>query len=128
MIRRPPRSTLFPYTTLFRSVASQTTRVIVIRITNAEATVPSNVVGDMSTAFNIQVPATGPQWPTGIWSATAGQPLIMVRNSVNDGLPLQAFTIPDIHDSEMPANIIAYHVRRAPDDVSSICPSGCTRS
>src|SRR3712207_6956381 len=24
MIRRPPRSTLFPYTTLFRSVASQT--------------------------------------------------------------------------------------------------------
>src|ERR1051326_6569041 len=25
MIRRPPRSTLFPYTTLFRSVANQTT-------------------------------------------------------------------------------------------------------
>src|SRR5476649_3035002 len=27
MIRRPPRSTLFPYTTLFRSVADQAARV-----------------------------------------------------------------------------------------------------
>src|SRR2546422_7860137 len=27
MIRRPPRSTLFPYTTLFRSVAGRTDRV-----------------------------------------------------------------------------------------------------
>src|ERR1044071_10293981 len=27
MIRRPPRSTLFPYTTLFRSIASACTRV-----------------------------------------------------------------------------------------------------
>src|SRR3712207_9240555 len=29
MIRRPPRSTLFPYTTLFRSVLPQAMRVIV---------------------------------------------------------------------------------------------------
>ena len=28
MIRRPPRSTLFPYTTLFRSIKSGTTSVI----------------------------------------------------------------------------------------------------
>src|SRR2546426_8225022 len=28
MIRRPPRSTLFPYTTLFRSVAKEVTRSI----------------------------------------------------------------------------------------------------
>src|SRR3712207_9465751 len=27
MIRRPPRSTLFPYTTLFRSLAAQTIRM-----------------------------------------------------------------------------------------------------
>src|SRR3712207_9338918 len=27
MIRRPPRSTLFPYTTLFRSIARQTRRM-----------------------------------------------------------------------------------------------------
>src|SRR5207245_4478116 len=30
MIRRPPRSTLFPYTTLFRSSAKETTRLIMI--------------------------------------------------------------------------------------------------
>src|SRR3712207_7598438 len=29
MIRRPPRSTLFPYTTLFRSVAAQLQQVLV---------------------------------------------------------------------------------------------------
>src|SRR5256885_13176228 len=28
MIRRPPRSTLFPYTTLFRSVKTEVTRVL----------------------------------------------------------------------------------------------------
>src|SRR5690348_17911422 len=31
MIRRPPRSTLFPYTTLFRSVAPATTRSVHLR-------------------------------------------------------------------------------------------------
>src|SRR5258708_16843949 len=31
MIRRPPRSTLFPYTTLFRSVRDQSVRVVVDR-------------------------------------------------------------------------------------------------
>src|SRR5947207_9223243 len=30
MIRRPPRSTLFPYTTLFRSVAERLQRLVVI--------------------------------------------------------------------------------------------------
>src|SRR5256885_2527366 len=34
MIRRPPRSTLFPYTTLFRSVAPQIT-VEVVHVTTA---------------------------------------------------------------------------------------------
>src|SRR5256885_8803118 len=36
MIRRPPRSTLFPYTTLFRSIAP--------RVTPAAAAISSNVV------------------------------------------------------------------------------------
>src|SRR5256885_8099266 len=30
MIRRPPRSTLFPYTTLFRSLAQQTTTISIL--------------------------------------------------------------------------------------------------
>src|SRR5260221_10479960 len=32
MIRRPPRSTLFPYTTLFRSVDAQTGKKVVARM------------------------------------------------------------------------------------------------
>src|SRR5258708_14854599 len=32
MIRRPPRSTLFPYTTLFRSVVNAQTRSTVLRV------------------------------------------------------------------------------------------------
>src|SRR5262245_65798383 len=31
LIRRPPRSTLFPYTTLFRSISGQTTPQMLIR-------------------------------------------------------------------------------------------------
>src|SRR2546429_3230576 len=34
MIRRPPRSTLFPYTTLFRSVCAMRTAVLVRRVVN----------------------------------------------------------------------------------------------
>src|SRR2546430_3800203 len=41
MIRRPPRSTLFPYTTLFRS--PRQTRPILRRLVSAEMT-PSTVV------------------------------------------------------------------------------------
>src|SRR2546430_5818442 len=37
MIRRPPRSTLFPYTTLFRSFLPRLQRVIVITKTYATA-------------------------------------------------------------------------------------------
>src|SRR2546422_11756123 len=36
MIRRPPRSTLFPYTTLFRSVPDATTRALEIRKGSAD--------------------------------------------------------------------------------------------
>src|SRR5260370_4280290 len=35
MIRRPPRSTLFPYTTLFRSAGSSTSTVVFDAATNA---------------------------------------------------------------------------------------------
>src|SRR3712207_7418282 len=38
MIRRPPRSTLFPYTTLFRSKVEDTSRGILVRGARALAT------------------------------------------------------------------------------------------
>src|SRR3712207_8447259 len=36
MIRRPPRSTLFPYTTLFRSESPETQRSTLVRVGRAE--------------------------------------------------------------------------------------------
>src|SRR5256885_12938290 len=44
MIRRPPRSTLFPYTTLFRSVFPLgVTRVSVPRLISTRITLPSGI-------------------------------------------------------------------------------------
>src|SRR5258705_4843067 len=40
MIRRPPRSTLFPYTTLFRSASSRSVRVDINGVTVAESDQP----------------------------------------------------------------------------------------
>src|SRR2546430_3782819 len=46
MIRRPPRSTLFPYTTLFRSEESPTRSVPFVRVTNAR-----RALADLAAAF-----------------------------------------------------------------------------
>src|SRR2546425_6965491 len=53
MIRRPPRSTLFPYTTLFRSPASMTIRALVVSdqarryLTLAYGSLPTEFMGCM---------------------------------------------------------------------------------
>src|SRR3712207_9396407 len=46
MIRRPPRSTLFPYTTLFRSGLSERTRLVILNS-------PANPTGGVLTADDI---------------------------------------------------------------------------
>src|SRR3712207_8346389 len=43
MIRRPPRSTLFPYTTLFRSVADAPTLVVSNASGNEDAAIPLSI-------------------------------------------------------------------------------------
>src|SRR5438876_10913602 len=49
MIRPPPRSTLFPYTTLFRSAASYTTPATTSSDNSAQFTVTvSNVAGNVT--------------------------------------------------------------------------------
>src|SRR5256885_9612092 len=55
MIRRPPRSTLFPYTTLFRSVANLRRRAeqIIAFVRNIAPTVECEIHGDRkSTRLN----------------------------------------------------------------------------
>src|SRR2546430_10231748 len=42
MIRRPPRSTLFPYTTLFRSQTHQTGMCCDLRVPRTDGTAPGN--------------------------------------------------------------------------------------
>src|SRR5436309_9917959 len=42
MIRRPPRSTLFPYTTLFRSEVQEAGRVLGIKLQSREVRGPSD--------------------------------------------------------------------------------------
>src|SRR5690348_17884977 len=44
MIRRPPRSTLFPYTTLFRSVDADDARLVQLRVTQLEAAAVERIV------------------------------------------------------------------------------------
>src|SRR3712207_7969865 len=69
MIRRPPRSTLFPYTTLFRSNAAIDRRA-------------------RSIVFLDVIPAVDPQ--TLDWPAAAGAQLIVIRRSEEHTSELQS--------------------------------------
>src|SRR5438034_6407005 len=52
MIRRPPRSTLFPYTTLFRSTAGMTPGVEYLGTVNALARLSGGATDRKSTRLN----------------------------------------------------------------------------
>src|SRR2546421_7784663 len=53
MIRRPPRSTLFPYTTLFRSYASQGE---LIRLADVQAKLEREVMGGLRDLAKFEMP------------------------------------------------------------------------
>src|SRR5256885_11774492 len=48
MIRRPPRSTLFPYTTLFRSAAMLENTLVNATVCNAAASDPTLLASDLA--------------------------------------------------------------------------------
>src|SRR2546422_4243536 len=60
MIRRPPRSTLFPYTTLFRSSATAPSLALAIGGTNPAADVRDNIL------INNQTATVGPSYAIGL--------------------------------------------------------------
>src|SRR5256885_5644711 len=53
MIRRPPRSTLFPYTTLFRSNNVFPTSVIGMRLTGIDNLEVTGVFGNLAQAIEV---------------------------------------------------------------------------
>src|SRR5689334_24445941 len=58
MIRRPPRSTLFPYTTLFRSCAEDDARELdVARRANGDALLEEQPAPDLGRAVDLEVRA-----------------------------------------------------------------------
>src|SRR3989441_9898788 len=79
MIRRPPRSTLFPYTTLFRSLQLPETRVhglgvprLPVPVTIANSTVPAGVLA-VPAALSVTVAVQVEAWlmKTGVVQLTA---------------------------------------------------------
>src|SRR2546425_3743607 len=54
MIRRPPRSTLFPYTTLFRSSTTLPSKMFMRRVSSALRRFASICVGLSRSAFSAQ--------------------------------------------------------------------------
>src|SRR2546426_3955148 len=85
MIRRPPRSTLFPYTTLFRS-ATQTFTITVTAVNDA----PSFTKGADQTVLEDAGAQTVNPWATGLSAGPldeAGQALnFVIDSNSNSGL------------------------------------------
>src|SRR5256885_8963682 len=59
MIRRPPRSTLFPYTTLFRSAAIRDDRKLTPRELENVAVAAEQILKGLEPLFKQQAKATG---------------------------------------------------------------------
>src|SRR3712207_8706543 len=108
MIRRPPRSTLFPYTTLFRSTGS-TTSAPAVQPQPQPREIPS---GDVATVL-----------PTDTTFAELGVPAPLVEVLTASGItapfPIQVATLPDSlagrdrseeHTSELQSRQISYAV------------------
>src|SRR5438034_8075343 len=90
MIRRPPRSTLFPYTTLFRSIAGLHPEDFVVE-ENGKAQKIATFAGPVQTA---SAPAS---LPPGIYSnrsqyrSTGGPVTVMLLDAINTPFSDQAY-------------------------------------
>src|SRR2546422_11106971 len=80
MIRRPPRSTLFPYTTLFRSTLIPDTPVTGIRVTGGQVEGVATSAGEISA--RIVVDAAG-AWARAVAELAAVRaPIVPVRHQL----------------------------------------------
>src|SRR5260221_12087559 len=92
MIRRPPRSTLFPYTTLFRSQAKVTqTKQAYAETQSATITAPASGkvvnledrVGDSVTGANTAVTIAGSSTGQAAISTSTPQAVLVIANLLN---------------------------------------------
>src|SRR3989441_12642451 len=104
MIRRPPRSTLFPYTTLFRSLTSET----VVELEGEVAARPANMKNADLPTGDVEVRATK--------LAVVGRavtPAIPVARGKGEELPAEELRLKyrhlDLRRPEMQANLILRH-------------------
>src|SRR2546430_11134235 len=119
MIRRPPRSTLFPYTTLFRSVVSPTLDQLGQNMQNRNAYNLSTATASLTSAsgsnltISITVPATATVPSaiipiTGLYSAGAepygGQYISHVQVSRGQTITLPVMSAPPVSVSSLTLN------------------------
>src|SRR3712207_3444685 len=93
MIRRPPRSTLFPYTTLFRSFSRRSERAIMgpmleTGFAGAIITGLHRVIASMAAVFAVVLLALSYLTPV-----TVGLPLCLTQNSCRCISPILLVTI-----------------------------------
>src|SRR3712207_7050337 len=74
MIRRPPRSTLFPYTTLFRSLRAKTLAILIRSVLLAGGTTAASVAVAVPLAWlTTRTDLPGRR----AWATLAGPPLVI---------------------------------------------------
>src|SRR2546426_10440619 len=122
MIRRPPRSTLFPYTTLFRSIAGGNTGLNQplgialdgagrLYVTNYGASTPSITVyaagatGNTTPTATIAGSSTGLHYPSGIALDAVGQIYVANAASTNHLYSITVYAAATTGDATAPVTI-----------------------
>src|SRR3989454_7734808 len=101
MIRRPPRSTLFPYTTLFRSGLAEQTLLV-------EAVTAERVRAQHVVLVDLGLDAPQPQHVNSIvrdelarlHAKSAAQGLLLRQHDLEEGVPLQEVDVEEARESE----------------------------
>src|SRR2546427_8885858 len=84
MIRRPPRSTLFPYTTLFRSPALTASEFLGQQVSLAPGTHVSKTVAKVVSAFEVAM--------LDLQGQMAGAPIVdLLGGAARDSVPFSAY-------------------------------------
>src|SRR3712207_7322504 len=96
MIRRPPRSTLFPYTTLFRSVGTKTQGQALMNVRNGE-TATINVPAPNAETVAVGISVTGDNRSEEHTSELQSRQYLVCRLLLEKKILLLSFHLPSPH-------------------------------